>query len=64
MRPKISLLLLLWMMVLWVNAQTAGSLAVTVTTVSYGGTYSPRNVVAILVQSKSGAFYYIYSRKL
>ncbi|MFM2293015.1 MAG: hypothetical protein RIS29_2828 [Bacteroidota bacterium] len=56
MRRKISLLLLLWMMALWVNAQTAGTLAVTVTTASYGGTYNPRNVVAIWVQSKSGAF--------
>ncbi|MDD4990752.1 MAG: DUF2271 domain-containing protein [Paludibacter sp.] len=38
------------------SAQTDGQLSVTVTTVSYGGTYSPHNVVAIWVQSKTGTF--------
>lgn len=56
MRQMISSVLLLWVIIIPGYAQTAGSLALTVTTVSYGGTYSPRNVVAIWVQSKSGAF--------
>jgi len=56
MRHKISLLVLLAMFMLHGFAQTDGNLAVTVTTVSYGGTYSPRNVVAIWVQSKTGVF--------
>lgn len=38
------------------NAQTEGQLSVTVTTVAYGGSYLPHNVVAIWVQSKTGVF--------
>jgi len=38
------------------QAQTAGQLVVTVTTVSYGGSYSPHHVMAIWVQSKTGAY--------
>jgi hypothetical protein len=43
-------------MVLSLNAQTEGQLTVTTTTVTYGGSYSPYNVVAIWVRSKTGAY--------
>lgn len=38
------------------NAQTAGQLTVTATTVSYGGNYAPHNVVAMWVTNKSGVY--------
>ena len=38
------------------NAQTAGQLSVTVTTLTYGGTYAPKHVVAIWVQNKTGVY--------
>ena len=50
-------ILILFVLVLFnLNGQTAGKLTVTATTVSYGGSYSPHNVVAIWVQSKTGTF--------
>lgn len=39
-----------------VNASTPGTLTVTTTTVSAGGGYSPRNIVAIWIQDASGKF--------
>lgn len=38
------------------NAQTAGQLSVTVTTLTYGGTYAPKHVIAIWVQNKTGVY--------
>ena len=38
------------------NAQTPGTLTVTVTTTAYGGTYSPKNVVSVWIQDSSGKF--------
>jgi hypothetical protein len=49
-------LILFFFAVFNLSAQTAGQLSVTVNTVSYGGSYSPHNVVAIWVQSKTGTF--------
>jgi len=39
-----------------INAQTNGTLSVSVTTSSTGGTYSPKNVVAIWIENSSGGF--------
>jgi len=39
-----------------VNASTPGTLTITTTTVSAGGKYSPRNIVAIWIQDPSGKF--------
>ena len=38
------------------NAQTAGQLLVNVTTVTYGGSYATKHIVAIWVQSKTGVY--------
>lgn len=53
---KISILIFLIIFTLSSQSQTAGQLKVTVNTVAYGGTYSPKNVLAIWVQNKSGVF--------
>lgn len=53
---KISILIILIISSLSSWSQTAGQLKVTVTTTAYGGTYTPSNVLAIWVQSKTGAF--------
>ncbi len=39
-----------------IDVQTIGTLTVTATTISYNGTYAPRNVVSIWIQDSSGKF--------
>jgi hypothetical protein len=53
---KLIVTIVFLLVVLNINAQTAGKLTVTVTTVTYGGSYSPDNVVAIWVQNKTGVY--------
>ena len=53
---KLNIVIVCMFMVLSLNAQTEGQLTVTVTTVPYGGSYSPYNVVAIWMRSKTGAY--------
>jgi len=53
---KLLLLIVFLLTFINLNAQTSGQLTVTVTTVTYGGSYSPYNVEAIWVKSKTGAY--------
>jgi hypothetical protein len=56
MRKRLAFLFIACVFVNFINAQTAGKLAVSVTTGSTGGTYAPRNVLAIWVEDSSGKF--------
>ena len=53
---KITILIFIILSVLAAKSQTEGKLKVTVTTVAYGGTYTPKNVFAVWVQSKTNIF--------
>ena len=53
---KNAILIILILSSLVSYSQTAGQLKVTVTTLAYGGSYSPYNVFAVWVQSKTGVF--------
>jgi len=53
---KISIIVILILSALISKSQTAGQLKVTVTTVTYGGSYSPENVFAVWIESKTGVF--------
>lgn len=56
MGRKFLILLLVCLSANLVIAQTNGTLSVSVTTGTTGGTYSPRNVVAIWIEDNSGKF--------
>ncbi len=57
MRRRITLILLLSVLgILQIQAQTSGILSVSVTTSSTGGTYAPRNILAIWIEDNSGKF--------
>ena len=56
MWKKLSVILLACMITSLVNAQTVGTLSVSVTTSSSGGEYAPKNVVAIWIENNSGQF--------
>jgi len=56
MLKKLSILYLACLFTCLVNAQTTGTLTVTVTTSSTGGEYAPRNVLAIWIEDSSGDF--------
>lgn len=56
MRRRISLLFLACLFGSYINAQTNGTLSVSVATSSTGGNYAPRNVLAIWVEDSSGKF--------
>jgi hypothetical protein len=54
---KASLFILIFIIAAsWLNAQTGGTLTVTVTTNEAGGNYAPRNIVAIWVEDNQGNF--------
>lgn len=56
MMKKVLVFLLLLVLFAGVNAQTSGTLSVSVTTSSTGGNYSPKNIVAVWVETESGDF--------
>lgn len=57
MSRRITLILLLSVLgILQIQAQTSGILSVSVTTSSTGGTYAPRNILAIWIEDNSGKF--------
>ena len=57
MRRRNTLVLLLsFFCVIQIQAQTKGSLAVSVTTSSAGGNFAPRNILAIWIEDNSGKF--------
>lgn len=56
MKRHIFILLLIFISMHSVSAQTNGTLAVSVTTSAAGGNYAPRNVLAIWVEDSSGKF--------
>jgi hypothetical protein len=56
MRRRLTLLFLACIFGSSINAQTNGTLAVSVTTSSAGGNYAPRNIVAIWIEDSSGKF--------
>ena len=56
MRRNLLILLLSFFCIGQIQAQTNGTLAVSVTTSSTGGNYAPRNVVAIWIEDNSGKF--------
>ncbi|MDD4970039.1 MAG: DUF2271 domain-containing protein [Paludibacter sp.] len=53
---KNTILIFIILSTLVAKSQTEGQLKVTVTTVAYGGTFTPRNVFAVWVQSKTSVF--------
>ncbi len=53
---KITFVCFLLLSVVNSKSQNPGQLKVSFTTVAYGGTYSPYNVLAVWVQSKTGVF--------
>ncbi len=56
MRRRLTLLFLAFIYANLINAQTNGTLSVSVTTSSTGGNYAPRNIVAIWIEDNSGKF--------
>lgn len=57
MRRRITLILLLsFLCMTQIHAQTNGTLAVSVTTSSTGGNFAPRNILAIWIEDSSGKF--------
>ncbi len=56
MRKKLLILLLSLLGIAQIQAQTSGTLSVSVSTSSAGGNYAPRNIVAIWVEDNSGKF--------
>jgi len=56
MRRNLLILLVLFFCITQMQAQTNGTLAVSVTTSSTGGNYAPRNVIAIWIEDSSGKF--------
>jgi len=56
MRRRSLILLLVCLLSSQLNAQTSGTLSVSVATSSAGGNYSPRNIVAIWIEDNSGKF--------
>jgi len=56
MRRNLLMLLLSFFCITQMQAQTNGTLAVSVTTSSTGGNYAPRNVLAIWIEDNSGKF--------
>jgi hypothetical protein len=56
MRKRLTLLLMACFYASLISAQTNGTLTVSVATGSTGGTYAPRNILAIWVEDSSGKF--------
>lgn len=56
MKKKLLILLLSICFVAQIQAQTGGTLSVSVATSSAGGNYAPKNIVAIWVEDNSGKF--------
>jgi hypothetical protein len=56
MKKKVLILLLFCLFGSLIEAQTTGTLSVSVTTSSTGGKYAPKNIVAIWVEDNSGKF--------
>lgn len=56
MRRRFSVVLFACLLSSLLNAQTNGTLSVSVATSSTGGTYAPRNVLAIWIEDSSGKF--------
>jgi len=56
MRRRLILLILAFIYASLINAQTNGTLSVSVSTSSAGGNYAPRNIVAIWIEDNSGKF--------
>jgi len=56
MYKRLSILFLICFYAYQIQAQTNGTLSVSVTTSSTGGSYSPRNILAIWVEDGSGKF--------
>jgi len=56
MRRNLLILLLSFFCIIQIQAQTNGTLAVSVTTSSTGGNYAPRNILAIWIEDSSGKF--------
>lgn len=56
MRRNLLTLLLFFFCIAQIQAQTSGTLSVSVTTSSAGGNYTPRNILAIWVEDSSGKF--------
>jgi len=56
MRRNLLILLLSFFCITQIQAQTNGTLAVSVTTSSTGGNYAPRNILAIWIEDSSGKF--------
>jgi hypothetical protein len=56
MRRNLLILFLSLFCIVQIQAQTNGTLAVSVTTSSAGGNYAPRNILAIWIEDNSGKF--------
>ncbi len=56
MKKRVLVIALALFFVLQIQAQTSGTLSISVTTSSTGGNYAPRNIVAIWIEDGSGKF--------